>query len=1096
VKPREYSNRSEYKAYLVKNVSYKDYIEKLKDTSDQKKAAIFARCLEKERTKQRHKPTLRWQIFRETITQQEAAKMRDVMKLRAYGIEWPRLWTLIQSVRKRQRHKFVNVCRPPKDEELARFPDLVVGVRESLAPPSPSSSYGFPSASPAPAAVHQQTTFRQPSFLTRSQQTTQPVSSQTLRPRQTQASASAQEDADNDDESSDDERDSDSEYEASECGESVDENQRSANATIGTKEVQSITNDTYSNGSSRETVDSDSAENNSSHAEKTVKMGFVVDDGGKNPMKRPRPATPCPTILNQYFESSDESGDERDRLSGQSNSSTIVSGTASTVNTPNTSTSKSNIPRIVLFPDVDEAGNHVSSNTTTNIQAQTKSSANHLQPVASNHPSFIKRRNRTSCQKSSPVENRSSPSATIDCQSIPSPRKDSSIVTDAPIVDEQSSRQSITEREEEEQEEADNNDDDDNDNDVEESDHPSSPSPNSSRLTKKRRATGLTSPYFPKKPKRSKAGQSCITVPPISAPQFGLIQEKLYKDPWRMIMALPFLSKTSGKASIPVYYEVMALYPTVDEMCSADVNVLADLCRSLGFQNHKAKTLLHISRDYRDFPPQIGRRTRVLNYPQRGAGKVFKPNTIVDFDAEDCAGALEIAHIKGLGPYAYDSWRIFCRDIFRNVATGYNGEGSGKGTTVAKDFEPEWKRVLPQDKELKACLRWMWLKEGIVWDPDTGEKKPADEDTMIRARMGETQWVDYNTDQERDDDEVSDEILNSRERTIHVVEDSDSMQGVERVSTQSHPVIEAGHLVEGSNSTTKEVQDQEMINQDQNSCHKESPKGCTQSTSEESTRLERDDEDDLTDDERQYTLYAYATQDEIERRRQQQHQSHEDEDQDENEEDDEEEEDEPRREIEKSPSISAEKRREIRKGKQPAVDPVPTQSNNNHNSPEDSAHNNDKGNNNHRNTSRSETPVHSRSTSLHSRYISDPGPSHQPPCLSGSAPSQSSDAISMTMDEVNELMSANPTNRQQSKAARKREAKAAKRKKKENKRKRKRELLGRNDRNNHQSQNHQNTGNDAGEDEDEDDDEVVITKVKKRKCGQECRSRMETVELE
>lgn len=82
------------------------------------------------------------------------------------------------------------------------------------------------------------------------------------------------------------------------------------------------------------------------------------------------------------------------------------------------------------------------------------------------------------------------------------------------------------------------------------------------------------------------------------------------------------------------------------------------------------------------------------------------------------------------GPYALDSWRIFCRDVLRGVATGWNGENSKQ-----EGFQPEWMRVLPEDKELRAYLRWMWLKEGFVWDPYTGEKEVAGPE-LVRAAMG------------------------------------------------------------------------------------------------------------------------------------------------------------------------------------------------------------------------------------------------------------------------------------------------------------------------------------------------------------------------
>ena len=68
------------------------------------------------------------------------------------------------------------------------------------------------------------------------------------------------------------------------------------------------------------------------------------------------------------------------------------------------------------------------------------------------------------------------------------------------------------------------------------------------------------------------------------------------------------------------------------------------------------------------------------------------------------------------GKYALDSWRIFCRDVLLGRAEGWNGEGAKPG------FQPEWMRVRPDDKELRAYLRWMWMREGWEWDPVTGDR--------------------------------------------------------------------------------------------------------------------------------------------------------------------------------------------------------------------------------------------------------------------------------------------------------------------------------------------------------------------------------------
>lgn len=121
-------------------------------------------------------------------------------------------------------------------------------------------------------------------------------------------------------------------------------------------------------------------------------------------------------------------------------------------------------------------------------------------------------------------------------------------------------------------------------------------------------------------------------------------------------------------------------------------------------------------------------------YPVKDSGRDVKKDEILD--AADPRTAWEIGHMTQ-GPYALDSWRIFCRDILREVATSWNGEGN-----TEEGFQPEWMRVVPDDKELRAYLRWMWLKEGFQWDPFTGEKEVASERLMKAAIEGKIAWDD------------------------------------------------------------------------------------------------------------------------------------------------------------------------------------------------------------------------------------------------------------------------------------------------------------------------------------------------------------------
>ena len=247
-----------------------------------------------------------------------------------------------------------------------------------------------------------------------------------------------------------------------------------------------------------------------------------------------------------------------------------------------------------------------------------------------------------------------------------------------------------------------------------------------------------TSPYFVPDSasqesvirRMSKRSTSCIPFPPLSQARFGLVQEKLAKSPFQLLVAATFLNRTRGLHAIPAFYNLITSYPTAEVLAEADEAGLAQQFRHLGLQNIRSRRYIQLAKSWIEDPPVKGRRHRKLNYPSAGDGKSIKVREILT-DEDPRIGAWEIAHLPTSGPYAIDSWRIFCRDEFRGLATGWNGE---RASTV--NFEPEWKRVLPQDKELRAFLRWMWLKDGIQWDPLSGRKIKASEELMNRAREG------------------------------------------------------------------------------------------------------------------------------------------------------------------------------------------------------------------------------------------------------------------------------------------------------------------------------------------------------------------------
>ena len=245
------------------------------------------------------------------------------------------------------------------------------------------------------------------------------------------------------------------------------------------------------------------------------------------------------------------------------------------------------------------------------------------------------------------------------------------------------------------------------------------------------------SPYFPSPLIES---ESCLPFPPIDAPSFGLIQEQLAHDPFRLLIATIFLNRTRGGVAIPVLFQVFSRYPTVEAMAAAELPELVSMMHSLGFQNQRAKKCISLAQTWLASRPTKGKRYRKLHYPCKLDGRDINQGECID--DSDLRVAWEIAHLPGVGAYSLDSWRIFCRDELRGLARDWNGTGA-----QTSDFIPEWKTVLPHDKELRAYLTWMWLKEGWVWDRETGERTRASEKLMRAARRGgvaheeEGNWV-------------------------------------------------------------------------------------------------------------------------------------------------------------------------------------------------------------------------------------------------------------------------------------------------------------------------------------------------------------------
>ncbi|XP_057618483.1 methyl-CpG-binding domain protein 4 [Chionomys nivalis] len=158
-----------------------------------------------------------------------------------------------------------------------------------------------------------------------------------------------------------------------------------------------------------------------------------------------------------------------------------------------------------------------------------------------------------------------------------------------------------------------------------------------------------TSLYFSSKynkealsPPRRKAFRKW--TPPRSP--FNLVQETLFHDPWKLLIATIFLNRTSGKMAIPVLWEFLEKYPSAEVARTADWRDVSELLKPLGLYDLRAKTIVKFSDEYL---------TKQWRYP---------------------------IELHGIGKYGNDSYRIFCVN--------------------------EWKQVHPEDHKLNKYHDWLW----------------------------------------------------------------------------------------------------------------------------------------------------------------------------------------------------------------------------------------------------------------------------------------------------------------------------------------------------------------------------------------------------
>ncbi|MAF25695.1 hypothetical protein CL634_09015 [bacterium] len=119
-------------------------------------------------------------------------------------------------------------------------------------------------------------------------------------------------------------------------------------------------------------------------------------------------------------------------------------------------------------------------------------------------------------------------------------------------------------------------------------------------------------------------------VPPKSP--YNLIQESLWKDPWRLFVACIFCNLTRRRDAEPYIWKFFKKYPNAESASSAAQRDIEVMIKPLGLAERRSKSLVRMSNDYlvKDWK----------EYPES---------------------------LYGIGKYASDAYRIFCTGDWRSV---------------------------------------------------------------------------------------------------------------------------------------------------------------------------------------------------------------------------------------------------------------------------------------------------------------------------------------------------------------------------------------------------------------------------------------------
>lgn len=95
---------------------------------------------------------------------------------------------------------------------------------------------------------------------------------------------------------------------------------------------------------------------------------------------------------------------------------------------------------------------------------------------------------------------------------------------------------------------------------------------------------------------QNRTGNKKQQIPPVSP--YGLIQEALWPNGWKILVACILLNCTSRRQIDKVIDKLFKKYPNAISMSFANKSELSEIISSLGFCNRRSETLIKMSKKY------------------------------------------------------------------------------------------------------------------------------------------------------------------------------------------------------------------------------------------------------------------------------------------------------------------------------------------------------------------------------------------------------------------------------------------------------------------------------------------------------------------